>query len=248
MSFVVTSFIRPPAVAGIDEGVQPDPGDQTRPVRCRLPEQVRDDALRQAVRLHLVLQRQPAQRRHQTPVPADDPGDQALVGQVVQPLLPSVALPRGVDQGEPSRRPGLHEATLERRGERLGEPDSHESARGHGVPVQHDPRRRVRSDDLVPSHLSPPAAPDPVIGEDISTVADRIFADHGGHGGTLGIGPAGRPSSRQGSRRGRIRSTRGRGTGCAGAARGCRRLAVARRDYGRHARRCPAGARCCPGR
>jgi len=68
-------------------------------------------------------------------VPADDPLEQALVAEVVEPAVLAVPLAGGVDEGEAAGRSGLQEALLQGHGQVLGEADADEAAGGYGVAV-----------------------------------------------------------------------------------------------------------------
>ena len=65
------------AVARIDEGAEADARDMPGPMRGDVAEQMRDHALRQIVGLDLVGDGEVLQLRHETPMAADDPLDQA---------------------------------------------------------------------------------------------------------------------------------------------------------------------------
>ena len=104
-------------------------------MRGDVPEQMRDDALRQIVGFDLVADRQPLHLRHQSPVPADDPLEKALVAEVIEAPLPAVALARGVNEGQVL---GLaageeivvagHKQVFQRHGDPLGEADADKAA------------------------------------------------------------------------------------------------------------------------
>src|SRR5947199_10679339 len=73
--------------AWVDERVEPNRGERTGAAGGNVAKQMRDDALREAPWLHLVGERESAKFGDQAPVPADDPPEHALVGDVVEPGL-----------------------------------------------------------------------------------------------------------------------------------------------------------------
>ena len=128
-------LVHPAALeARVDERVDTDGGDQAGPAGGDLPEQHGDHALREAVGLDLVLQGERAQRRHQGPVPADDPPDHALVREVVHPARLAVALAGGEDQREVPGCAGGQEALFQGEGELLGEAGADEAGGGQVSP------------------------------------------------------------------------------------------------------------------
>ena len=96
--------IQPPAVdARVDEGPQPDVGDHARRVAGDGPEQMRQDALRQAVRLDLPGQRHALHAGRPVPMPADGLADHARVREAVDAAALSIADAAGVNHGQPGR-------------------------------------------------------------------------------------------------------------------------------------------------
>ncbi len=69
------------------------------------------------------------------PMPADDPLEQALVAQVVQPAVLAVPLAGRVDQAQVARASGLQEPLFQRHREVLGEADAEEAGGGDGVAI-----------------------------------------------------------------------------------------------------------------
>lgn len=124
--FVVLNHFEDPGPAafqsGVDEGTETYLGDHPGPAGGDIPEPVADHALRQAVRLDLLLTRHPAERGDQPPVPADQPPYHPVMPEVVQPAALPVTLAGGENQGEVGRHAGLEETLLEGAGEVLGEP------------------------------------------------------------------------------------------------------------------------------
>ena len=112
----------------VDERPESHLGDRARLVRGDVAEQVGDHAERKAVRLDAVLDREPAQRRSEPPVPADRPAHHALAGEVVQAAGRPVALTGAEDEREVPRaaRPG--EAGLEGDRELLRHTNADEAA------------------------------------------------------------------------------------------------------------------------
>jgi len=144
-------------VTRIDESAQTDPGDRARLAGGNVAVQVGDDALRQVVGFDFARHRQRLQFWHQPPVAADDPLDQALVPQVVEPALLAVALTGGVDQrqvarlGQPARARVVFEREVQRfqrAGDVLGETGADEAAGGEGVAGADQAHRLAGADDL----------------------------------------------------------------------------------------------------
>ena len=151
--------VEPPALEPrVDEGADPDPGDDARTAGRDVPEPVRDHALRQAVGLQLVRGGQPAQRRNQPPVPADHAAHHARMPEVVQPAALPVALSGGEDQSQLRGRAGGPEAALYRRGQMLREADPDEPAGRDGVRGQDGLDRLIDADHLVTCHCHPLAS------------------------------------------------------------------------------------------
>ncbi len=104
--------------------------------RRDVAEEMRDDALRQVVRLDLVADRERLQPRHEAPVAADHAAHETVVREVIEAALLAVALARGVHERQVARAadavgvfPGRgEEALLERDRDVLGEADADEAA------------------------------------------------------------------------------------------------------------------------
>ena len=92
-----------PAVLRIDEGLHADAGQVAGPTSGDVAEEMGDDALRQIVGLDEVVDRELLDLRHETPVPTDHPLDEALMAEVVEALLTSVALPCRIDERQVPR-------------------------------------------------------------------------------------------------------------------------------------------------
>jgi hypothetical protein len=81
------------ALARIDERAEADLGERSRLARGDVANRVRDDALRQVVRLDLAGDRELLELRDEPPVAADDALDEAAVAEVVEAARLAVALP-----------------------------------------------------------------------------------------------------------------------------------------------------------
>ena len=138
--------------ARVHEGLFPDRRDHARTPSGDLAKQVRNDALRKAVGLYLVLEGQLSQRRDEPPVPADHPPDHPLGGEVVEAPRLAVALAGCVDEGQTPRRSGLLETPLKGDGELFRKPDPDETAGRHGVAVHDHARGVLDGDYLVALH------------------------------------------------------------------------------------------------
>ena len=113
-------------------------------------EQMGDDALRQVVGLNDVVDRELLDFRHEAPVPADHPLEQALVAEMVEALLAPVPRPCRIDQGQ-APRPSIgsgEKTLLERDGDLLGEADGDEAAGRDRIAVADELHRLGRGDDL----------------------------------------------------------------------------------------------------
>ena len=93
-------------VARIDEGVQPDVGDQAGAAGGDLAEELGHHSLREVVRLEAALQRHAAHCRCHRPVAGDNAADQAIEGEHAEPALGLVADAGAVDEGQVARMPG----------------------------------------------------------------------------------------------------------------------------------------------
>jgi hypothetical protein len=91
------------AVARVDEGAEADPAEGSGLAGGDVAEHVRDDALRQVVRLDLARDRELLQLGDEPPVAADDALDEAAVAEVVEAARLAVALPCGVDERQRTR-------------------------------------------------------------------------------------------------------------------------------------------------
>ena len=74
----------------------------TRAVCGDIPEQMRDDALRQVISFNFVADGQVLHLGNEAPVAADDTFEQTLVAEVIQASLLSVALARCVNKRQVS--------------------------------------------------------------------------------------------------------------------------------------------------
>ncbi len=117
---------------GIDEGVQPDLGDDAGLSAGNRAEQVADDPLRPIVGLDLVPHGQLAESRDQPPETADHPADQPRRGQPVQPPPPPVTLPGGKQQRQVAGVAIGAVTVGQRRRHRLGVAAGSEAAGGDG--------------------------------------------------------------------------------------------------------------------
>ena len=81
-------------------------------------------------------------------MPTDDPLDQPVVHQVVQPLVMAVALPRGIHQRQAARRGLGQEALLQRHGNLFGKTDADEARGGDRVAIADQVHRIGGADDL----------------------------------------------------------------------------------------------------
>ena len=104
------------------------------------------------------------------------------------------------------RCPGVQETPLEGEGELLGEAGPDEAGGGDRVPVEHQPGRRVRGDDLVPTHGHDQGAADDLAavqgvidpagvvqrhaGADLGVDGDGARLDQPDQGGHVGTRPA----------------------------------------------------------
>ena len=140
----------PAAMPRVDEGPQPHPGQQAGLARGNVPEQLRDGALRQIVRLDLVLQGHLPQLGRQGPMATHGPLEQALVAQPVQPATLPVPLGDGKHEREIAGGAGLQETLLQRQRQLLGETLTHEPFDHDRVAVPYQPHRLGGRDDLVP--------------------------------------------------------------------------------------------------
>src|SRR5690606_4905661 len=102
----------------VDEGSQSHGGKTPRPAGGDVAQQVADDALGEVVGFDLLGDREPADPRGEPPVTADDPREESLMPQVIEPPIAAVALPRGVQEGEPAGTARSEEPGLDRLGER----------------------------------------------------------------------------------------------------------------------------------
>ena len=129
------------AEARVDEGAEADPGDGAGLAGGDVAVQVGDDALGQVVGLDAVGHGEFLQARDETPVAADDAGDEAFMAEVVEAAVLAVALTGTVDEGQAFGLAaavgvlvaGFKEALLERDGDVLGKADADEAGGGHGV-------------------------------------------------------------------------------------------------------------------
>ena len=144
------------AEARIDKRAQPDARQVRGPVRSDIAIQMRDHALRQVVGLDLVGDRQPLQRRHQAPVPADHAPHQSLMPEMVQAAQLAVTLAGRIHQRQVARLAAgrgmaiiaRQVQLLERDCNRLGEADADEAAGGDRVAVADQAHRVGGADDL----------------------------------------------------------------------------------------------------
>jgi hypothetical protein len=138
------------AMPRVDEGTQSHPGQQAGLAGGRVPEQVRDDALWEVVRLDLVSHGHFPQLGRQAPVATHGPLEQALVTQPVQPA--TLAVPRGdrEHQREVAGGTGLQKTLLQRERQLLGEALPHEPFNHNGIAVTYESHRLGGGDDLVP--------------------------------------------------------------------------------------------------
>jgi len=115
-----------------------------------------DDPLRQIVGLDPVGDRQLLQFRHETPVPAEHPANQAVMAEVVEAAVLAVPLPGCVNQGQIARaalamhigRFPFEEKILKRHGDILGEADPDETAGRHGIAIPYQAHRIAGGDYL----------------------------------------------------------------------------------------------------
>ena len=89
----------PATVPRVNERAQSHPGQQAGLAGGGVPEQLRDNALRQIMRLDLVAHRHLPQLWRHAPMTAHGPVQQALMGQPVQP--PAEPVPRGHGKHQP---------------------------------------------------------------------------------------------------------------------------------------------------
>jgi hypothetical protein len=112
---ILRNGVQPSAMqTRVDECVESDPRDQPRPPGGRLAIEVRHHALRQAICLDPVVERQASQRRGEPPVPTDSAPDKTLPGEAVKPSTAAVPLPRGEHERKVARPAGFFEALRER--------------------------------------------------------------------------------------------------------------------------------------
>jgi hypothetical protein len=120
---------------------------------------MRNDPLREAISLDLVLEGKFAQARHEPPVPADDPPYHPFGCEVVEATIFAIALAGGVDEGEILRGTILHETPLESDCEFFREPHTDEATGSHGVAVHDHAGGVFCKDDLVPAQETPVPVP-----------------------------------------------------------------------------------------
>ena len=144
----------------IGERAEPDPGQVPGFARGDIPVQVRHRAKRHVIALGLVTGDELVQLGHTGPVPADDPLDQAGLGQPVGAIGCPVAWADAEDQGQiarPAEGRGLLVGGLEQRAQLVddlkGQANFEEPADGDrvadadkpdGLPGRHDLARRTR--------------------------------------------------------------------------------------------------------
>ena len=116
---------------------------------------MRNDALREAVGFHLLLEGQFSQAGHEPPVPADDPLYHPFGGEVVEATLFTIALARGVDKREALWGARFDKTPLEGEGQFFREPYPDEAAGGHGIAVHDHAGGVFGGDDLVSTQETP---------------------------------------------------------------------------------------------
>ena len=126
-----------------------DVRDAAGPAGGDVAEQLADHPLGEVVGLDASFDRQLAQPRRQTPVTADDPPQQALVGQMVDAAGFAVSLAGGVDQRQAAGLAGGQEPPLERDDQGLGHAGAHESTGGHGPAVADQGQGLVGRTELI---------------------------------------------------------------------------------------------------
>ena len=97
----------PAAMPRVHEGTQSHPGQQAGLAGGSVPEELRDDALRQVVRLDLVLHGHLPQLGRERPMTTQSPLEQTLVAQPVQPATVPVPLGDGKHEREVAGGAGL---------------------------------------------------------------------------------------------------------------------------------------------
>jgi hypothetical protein len=143
-------------ITRIDKSADPHLSDMAGTVRGDIAEKMGDDALRQVVGFDPIGDCELLQLGHQPPVAADDTPDQALVGQMVEPAVFAVALPRSIDEGEIARLAGAMRGfdvrsqveLFERNRDLLGKSYPDESPRRDRVAVADEADGLGRSNDL----------------------------------------------------------------------------------------------------
>src|SRR5206468_6157514 len=101
---------------------------------------------------HAIVGDEPDQRRHEPPVSADHPTQQALVREVVDAARGTVTDARGVDDREVARLAARLEAALERGEDGLGYAEARAALDDHRVSALDQPRRRIGVEDPRGSH------------------------------------------------------------------------------------------------
>ena len=123
------------AVARVGKGLEADVGDRANVVRRDIAVHMRNNALRQVVRLDLVGQRQLSQTGRAVPVAANDALYHALVAVVVAAGAVAVALAGREEQRQIVRMAGLQKALFQRLGQGLRTGAGDEAAGGDRVAV-----------------------------------------------------------------------------------------------------------------
>ena len=137
-----------PALPRIHEGVETHVGQDPRLPARGGPHHLADDALREAVGLDLVREREGGHPRRVAEPRGDDAPDQPLVGEVARPGVPVVAEPARLEQGQAARMPGRQELPLDRRRHRLGQEEPSGPFHPDRGSVADQLRRRLGGDDL----------------------------------------------------------------------------------------------------
>ena len=143
-------------MAGVDEGVQAHVADRARQTGRHGAVELAHHALGKVVGLDPVAADQLLHEgKLQSVVAADDPADQALVGQVVEAMLRHSADAGGVQQGEVAW-PGLREETgFERHQDRFRDSHAAGAADEHRCAVADQPGRARGIDDRIAHFHSP---------------------------------------------------------------------------------------------
>ena len=147
----------------IDKGPQSHLGDGSGTARGNTAIQMRDAAERQIVGFDPVGERELAQFWHQRPVTSDNPLQQAIMREAVEPPVPGIARRRRKHQRQRRRMPVLAIALLERDQQFVRRSDADKPGRADGIAVADNGDGLIGRDDLVFHHLrvnlSRPAIP-----------------------------------------------------------------------------------------